>query len=170
MFYLFPLPKMSKVFYGLALVCLLFGCTKIQQVAKEFEATEVAQDERTQKIQNANLDNPEYVLSVQDIANEFSNNSVTAENKYMDRVVELSGTIGSIDDSLLDESNATVSIRGDEYSLSSVSCNVRRNSEAAQVLQKGMNIVFRGVVTSEDTGIEMSRCNFWISDENRWIT
>lgn len=97
-------------------------------------------------------------------------NSVTAENKYMDRVVELSGTIGSIDDSLLDESNATVSIRGDEYSLSSVSCNVRRNSEAAQVLQKGMNIVFRGVVTSEDTGIEMSRCNFWISDENRWIT
>lgn len=160
---------MRALVFCLSLACLLAGCTEIQQAAQEIEAKETAQNDREQRIQNANLDKPEYVLSVGDIANEFSSNSVMAENKYMDRVVELSGTVGSIDDSAFDQESVTVSIRGGEYDMDSVSCNMNRNAEAVKIMQKGMSTIVRGVVTSESTGVELSRCNFWLNDENRWV-
>lgn len=161
---------MRHLLFCLSLAILLSGCAEIQQAAQEYEAQETAQKERQQKIQNADLDKPEYVLSVQDLADEFSSNSVTAEDKYMDRVVELNGTIGSIDDSMFDQNSVNIFIRGSEYDISSVSCKVNRSSSSARTLRKGMSIILRGVVTSEDTGVELSRCIFWMSEENRWIS
>jgi hypothetical protein len=128
---------MRQLICCLSLAFLLAGCADIKQAAQECEAQEAAQNERERKVQNADLDKPEYVLTVQDIANKFSSNSVTAEGKCMDRVVELRGAIGSIDDSILDQGTVNILIRGNEYGIASASCNASRNSEAVRMLQKG---------------------------------
>lgn len=42
---------------------------------------------------------PEFTLSTQDIAKEFTNNSVTAEKKYLNKTIEVSGQVTEINTS-----------------------------------------------------------------------
>ena len=87
----------------------------------------------------------------------------------MNQPVEINGYIGSIDDSLFDEKNVSITITGGEYSFSSVSCTKPRNAPEVRELHKGMRVSVRGVITSEEMGVGLSRCKFWSFSEDRWI-
>ena len=148
---------------------LTTGCAELTELAREYKAEQAAEEAEQNRIRTLDLDRPIASLSVEAIAEEFEANSVVAENKYMNQPIELRGYIGSIDDSLFDEKNVSITIRGGEYSFSSVSCSKPRSSDAVRELRKNMRIAVRGVITSEEMGIGLSRCKFWIFSENRWV-
>ena len=148
---------------------LTAGCAEIQEVIDEVNEEQAAREATRNRIRNINLDQPIASLTVEAIAEEFEANSVMAENKYMNQPVELRGSIGIIDDSLFDENNVSITITGGVFGFSSVSCTKPRNAPEVRELRKGMRVAVRGVVTSEETGVELSRCKFWLFSEDRWI-
>lgn len=87
----------------------------------------------------------------------------------MNQPVELTGYIGMSDDSLFDENNVSITIGGGEYSFSSVSCSKSLSAPEVRELRKGMRVAVRGVVTSEEMGVQLSRCKFWSFSQDRWI-
>ena len=145
------------------------GCAELQEIAEENKAEQATQKAKKDRISTLDIDQPIANLSVEAISEEFEANSVIAENKYMNQPVELTGYIGSIDDSLFDEKNASITITGGEYSFSSVSCSKPRSAPEVSELRKGMRVAVRGVVTSEEMGVGLSRCKFWSFSEDRWI-
>ena len=148
---------------------LTAGCAELREIAEEYQAEQAAEEAEQNRIRTLDLDQPIASLGVEAIAEEFEANSVMAENKYMNQPIELRGYIGSIDDSMFDEKNISITIRGGEYSFSSVSCSKPRSSDAVRELRKNMRVAVRGVITSEEMGIGLSRCKFWIFYENRWV-
>ena len=136
---------------------LTAGCAELKEIAEEYKAEQVAEEAKKNRIRTLDIDQPIASLSVEAIAEEFEANSVMAENKYMNQPVEISGSIGSIDDSLFDEKNVSITITGGEYSFSSVSCTKPRSAPEVRELRKGMRVAVRGVVTSEEMGVELSR-------------
>ena len=148
---------------------LTAGCAELNEWAEEYKAEQAAEEAEKNRIRALNLDQPIASLSVEAIAEEFEANSVMAENKYMNQPIELRGYIGSIDDSMFDEKNVSITIKGGEYSFSSVSCSKPRLSDAVRELRKGMHVGVRGVITSEEMGIGLSRCKFWIFSQDRWV-
>ena len=145
------------------------GCAELQEIAEEHKAEQATQKAKKDRISTLDIDQPIANLSVEAISEEFEANSVMAENKYMNQPVELTGYIGSIDDSLFDEKNVSITITGGEYSFSSVSCSKPRSAPEVRELRKGMRVAVRGVVTSEEMGVGLSRCKFWSFSEDRWI-
>ena len=145
------------------------GCADLQEIAEEHKAEQAAEKAKKDRISTLDIDQPIAHLSVAAISEEFEANSVMAENKYMNQPVELTGYIGSIDDSLFDEKNVSITITGGEYSFSSVSCSKPRSAPEVRELRKGMRVAVRGVVTSEEMGVGLSRCKFWSFSEDRWI-
>ncbi|WP_115126616.1 hypothetical protein [Synechococcus sp. GEYO] len=148
---------------------LTTGCAELQEIAEEHKAEQAAEEAKKNRIRNLDIDQPIANLSVEAISEEFEANSVMAENKYMNQPVELTGYIGSIDDSLFDEKNVSIIITGGEYSFSSVSCSKPRSAPEVRELRKGIRVAVRGVVTSEEMGVGLSRCKFWLFSEDRWI-
>ena len=148
---------------------LTAGCAELQEIAEEYQAEQAAEEAEQNRIRTLDLDQPIAKLTVEAIAEEFESNSVMAENKYMNQPVELTGYIGSIDDSLFDEQNVSITITGGEYSFSSVSCSKPRSAPEVRELRKGMRVAVRGAVTSEEMGVILSRCKFWLFSEDRWI-
>lgn len=90
---------------------LTAGCAEVQE-AEEYKAEQAAEEAERNRIRTLDLDRPIASLSVEAIAEEFEANSVMAENKYMNQPIELRGYIGSIDDSMFDEKNVSITIRG----------------------------------------------------------
>ena len=148
---------------------LTAGCAELKEIAEEYQAEQAAEEAEQNRIRTLDLDQPIAKLTVEAIAEEFESNSVMAENKYMNQPVELTGYIGSIDDSLFDEKNISITITGGEYSFSSVSCSKPRSAPEVRELRKGMRVAVRGVVTSEEMGVMLSRCKFWSFSQDRWI-
>ena len=148
---------------------LITGCAELQEIAEEYKTEQAAEEAKKKRIRTLDIDQPIANLSVEAIAEEFEANSVMAEDKYMNQPVEINGYIGSIDDSLFDEKNVSITITGGEYSFSSVSCTKPRNAPEVRELRKGMRVAVRGVVTSEEMGVGLSRCKFWSFSEERWI-
>ena len=170
--YLAAIPEVMKTVLSIVAagsLILTTGCAELQEIAEEYKAEQAAEEAEQNRIRTLDLDQPIAKLSVEEIAEEFEANSVMAENKYMNQPVELTGYIGSIDDSLFDEKNVSITITGDEYSFSSVSCSKPRSAPEVRVLRKGMRVAVRGIVTSEEMGVELSRCKFWSFSQDRWI-
>ena len=148
---------------------LTAGCAELNEIAEEYQAEQAAEEAKQNRIRTIDINQPIAKLSVEAISEEFDSNSVMAENKYMNQPVELTGYIGSIDDSLFDEKNVSITITGGEYSFSSVSCSKPRSAPEVRELRKGMHVAVRGVVTSEEMGVTLSRCKFWSFSQDRWI-
>lgn len=148
---------------------LTTGCAELKEVAEEYKAEQVAEEAKKNQIRTLDIDQPIAKLSVEAISEEFESNSVIAEDKYMNQPVELTGYIGTIDDSLFNDKHVTITIDGGEYSFASVSCSKPRSAPEVRELRKGMSVAVRGVVTSEAGGVELSRCKFWSFSQDRWI-
>ena len=107
---------------------LTTGCAELKEIAEEYKAEQAAAEAEQNRIRTLDLDQPIAKLSVEAISEEFESNSVMAEDKYMNQPVELTGYIGSIDDSLFDEKNVSITVTGGQYSFASVSCTKPRSA------------------------------------------
>lgn len=103
-----------------------------------------------------NYSSPAYTVNYKDLANEFDNNSIAAENKYEGKLIYVSGPVSAIDKDILD--NPYVAISG-QYDFASIQCFLTQDEVAgAASLQKGQRIVVAGVVGETLLGVTLDGC------------
>ena len=144
---------------------------KLEAIARK-EQQQREEKERWEKMYNS----PVARLTVKQISNEFEANSIVAEEKYANKMVAITGVIDSVDDSMFDQSNVTVSLGvPDSYtcfapgmctmmpdmSFAQVSCSHNRSEKIIRQLSKNMKLEVRGVVYSESTGVRLKNCKYY---------
>lgn len=136
---------------------------------------ETISSEDQEKIDNANVNLPAYRVRMIDMSREFEENSIVAEDKYMYQPVEIHDLyLSSIDDGY---SNDTVDIQlgtiarnfADVFTLGGTYCQVKRSHPAVAVLKTKDNLIVRGVVNSESSGVKLTRCRFYIKRLGNWF-
>ncbi|WP_156797886.1 hypothetical protein [Synechococcus sp. CB0205] len=129
-----------------------------------------------QLVQNANIDQPVHKEYLWNVAKEFKENSIVAEDKYLLKPVEIYGLqVSSLDDGTTNDTvNITFSATlppgaGWELFGASTDCEVPRNHPAVRALKVNDDVVARGVFISESSGLKMDRCKFFVTRLNQWL-
>lgn len=90
-------------------------------------------------VETATLDEPLIVVSAREIASDYDDNEVAADQKYKGKILEVSGIVASIDSSVGDQ--AIVQLVGkNEFQTVSTQGN-NDFTQYATTLKKGQNIV-----------------------------
>ena len=122
---------------------------------------------------------PSYSVTVASISDEFEANSIVAEDKYMGKMIELRfAYINSVDDSVYgDDNDVSVTLQGKPEQMcvfgncteipnfEFVTCNHDRSEPIVRRLSKGKEVVVRGRVESESSGVELADCKYALCDE-----
>ena len=120
------------------------------------------------------LNASQFQTTVENIINEFAQNSIVAEDKYMNKKVNLTkGEILSIDDSVFSEfvgqNDVSVLIQPQpknafDFSFDSISCVHNRNESIVKKLRKGMKVEISGLLIGEEWGLVFKDCKYTSSD------
>ena len=124
------------------------------------------------------LDNPlnasQFQTTVENIINEFAQNSIVAEDQYMNKRIKLTkGEILSIDDSVFSEfvgqNDVSVLIQPQpknayDFSFDSISCIHKRDESIVRELRKGMKVEITGLLIGEEWGLVFKDCRYTSSD------
>ena len=90
-------------------------------------------------VETATLDEPRIVVSAREIASDYDDNEVAADQKYKGKILEVSGIVASIDSSVGDQ--AIVQLVGkNEFQTVSTQGN-NDFTQYATTLKKGQNVV-----------------------------
>ena len=90
-------------------------------------------------VETATLDEPLIVVSAREIASDYDDNEVAADQKYKGKILEVSGIVASIDSSVSDQ--AIVQLVGkNEFQTVSTQGN-NDFTQYATTLKKGQNVV-----------------------------
>ena len=124
------------------------------------------------------LDNPlnasQFQTTIKNIINEFAQNSIVAEDQYMNKRIKLTkGEILSIDDSVFSEfvgqNDVSVLIQPEpkntfDFSFDSISCVHKRDESIVRKLRKGMKVDITGLLIGEELGLVFKDCRYKSSD------
>lgn len=98
----------------------------------------------------------DYVIAAANLVNEYEANAQAADAKYIDRVLEVSGTIYEIS---TDQNNSTVIIIQDEEMGTGVLCTLTNESQkAAKKLKEGDVISIKGTCTGMVFEVVLNKC------------
>jgi hypothetical protein len=97
---------------------------------------------------------PDYVLTATVLQKEFEDNEKTASVKYINRIIEVSGSISSVTKS--DSSNVNISLKTGS-DLSAVSCTFTANTDAS-LFKIGDDIVLRGECEGYLMDVQLKNC------------
>ena len=87
----------------------------------------------------------EIKVSASEMYRDYENNEVGAEDKYKDKVIEVSGKVVDIKTNSFDDDELSVHLQGGKYDFNFVRCNFSKNhKEAAKKLQKGDKVTIKG--------------------------
>ena len=142
---------------------------ELEELGESFEREEEKEQAARNAVINADINAVSYKGTAKGLIDEFKRNSIVAEDKYMHKAVEISGTIGSIDDSIFSDDEVSIAVKGDEYGFQSLTCIKPRKSPVIYKLANGDRTVVRGIVSGESVGIELSRCHFWSFTDKKWM-
>jgi hypothetical protein len=103
---------------------------------------------------------PPLKISALQLSEEYNANKVAADQKYEDKILEVSGTIDSIGKDILD--TPYVTLKGREFSIFGVQCMFDKSQEDKLAkLVKDQSITITGKVSGELIGnIILRNCNF----------
>lgn len=94
-------------------------------------------------------------ISAMVLTREYEENAIATEDKYKDKILEVSGIIESIDRDIL--STAYITLKGANYR--SVQCMFPLSEEKSLgVLKKGQSVVVRGEVSGELINVLLKGC------------
>ena len=124
------------------------------------------------------LDNPlnsaQFQTTLENIINEFAENSIVAEDKYMNKRINLTkGEILSIDDSVFSEfvgqNEVSVLIQPQpknefDFSFDTISCVHNRDENIIRKLKKGMKVDITGLLIGEEFGLVFKDCRYTSSE------
>jgi hypothetical protein len=97
---------------------------------------------------------PDYVLTATVLQKEFEDNEKTASAKYINKIIEVSGSISSVTKS--DSSNVNISLKTGS-DLSAVSCTLTSNTDAS-LFKIGDDIVLRGECEGYLMDVQLKNC------------
>ena len=123
---------------------------------------------------NNSLKASQFQTTVENIINEFAQNSIVAEDQYMNKRIKLTkGEILSIDDSVFSEfvgqNDVSVLIQPQpknafDFSFDTISCVHKRDESIVRKLRKGMKVEITGLLIGEEWGLVFKDCRYTSSD------
>ena len=100
--------------------------------------------------------NADFVVTSEALANEYNANPEVSDQKYIDRVIEVTGTIAEISK---DQDNATVFILREENSLNGVLCTLENSSaKKAAKYKVGSKVTIKGTCTGMLLEVVLHKC------------
>ena len=88
---------------------------------------------------------PDYIITIENITDEFNRDEEEANQKYLDKIIQVEGIINDID--ILD-GHSTITLTSPENPTKTVVCNmVATENIKAIKLQQGQKITVRGICT-----------------------
>ena len=123
---------------------------------------------------NNSLKASQFQTTVENIINEFAQNSIVAEDQYMNKRINLTkGEILSIDDSVFSEfvgqNDVSVLIQPEpknafDFSFDTISCIHKRDESIVRKLRKGMKVDIQGLLIGEEFGLVFKDCSYTSAD------
>ena len=123
---------------------------------------------------NNPLNSSQFQTTVENIINEFAQNSIVAEDQYMNKRINLTkGEILSIDDSVFSEfvgqNDVSVLIQPQpknafDFSFDTISCVHKRDESIVRKLRKGMKVDIQGLLIGEEFGLVFKDCSYTSAD------
>jgi hypothetical protein len=98
---------------------------------------------------------PNFALSADDIFSEFEKNEVDANKKFLDKVIEVSGTVQSFNNENLADRNVTLQT---ESGMFGVICKLDSTYDAQYKIAVGEKIKIKGVCTGMLMDVVLIRC------------
>jgi hypothetical protein len=103
---------------------------------------------------NSGIENqdPDYTVSVNEILNEFSSEQTLSQEKYIGKIVLVSGTLKSLE---IDEQGNSIIVLGEEGSLSALRCSMD-NTFSEKSIKEQKNLKLKGICTGyipDDMGL-----------------
>lgn len=98
--------------------------------------------------------NPDFTLSSTTLVSEFENDEKMANSLYLDKIIEVSGTISNISD---DGSVVVVTLREPE-SLSGVLCSFDKNFISMEKMSLGTKVTIKGICTGYLLDVVLTKC------------
>jgi hypothetical protein len=103
---------------------------------------------------------PSVKVDAATILKEYEANEVAGDNKYKDKVVEITGVVTSVGKDLLDDVYISVGT-GAEFELATVQCFVNKDFiDKSATLQKGQKITVTGRVDGVMLNVLVKDCRF----------
>ena len=98
--------------------------------------------------------NPDFTLSSTTLVSEFENDEKMANSLYLDKIIEVSGTISNISD---DGSVVVVTLKEPE-SLSGVLCSFDKNFISMEKMSLGTKVTIKGICTGYLLDVVLTKC------------
>ena len=98
---------------------------------------------------------PDFALSADDIFAQFEKNETEANKKFLDKVIEVSGTVQSFNNENLADRNVTLQT---ESGIFGVICKLDSTYDAKYTTVKGDKIKLKGVCTGMLMDVVLIRC------------
>ena len=98
--------------------------------------------------------NPDFTLSSTTLVSEFENDEKMANSLYLDKIIEVSGTIANISD---DGSVVVVTLKEPE-SLSGVLCSFDKNFISMEKMSLGTKVTIKGICTGYLLDVVLTKC------------
>lgn len=129
---------------GIGVIASAFGSDDKISTASESQSSAPVAEKKQE---------PQISITSEDLAREYSDNEVAADNKYKGKTVELTGKILEIAKDFTDD--AYIVLPGsNEYSADQVHCSLKNNNDIAS-FKKGQNITIIGIVDGSIMGSPM---------------
>lgn len=110
----------------------------------------------TSKTDTANTETAAIKITATQLASEYTANEISADSKYKDKILEVSGTVSNVGKTL---GSPYVTLKTDEV-LSDIQCMLKDSEQSkAGNLQKGQNIVVKGKDRGKSLNITLSNCS-----------
>ena len=98
---------------------------------------------------------PDFVLSADDIFSQFEKSEVDANKKFLDKVIEVSGTVQSFNNENLADRNVTLQT---ESGMFGVICKLDSTYDTKYMVAAGDKIKIKGVCTGMLMDVVLIRC------------
>jgi len=97
---------------------------------------------------------PEFIFEASALVKEFETDEQTANTLYLDKIIEVSGTV---DDITEDETVIIVTLK-DPGSISGILCSFDKSTVASENFEKGEKIDVKGICTGYLMDVVLTKC------------
>lgn len=153
--------KAQKVCIAIAVICLIAIIPLMIIVLRDSRSSPSANNPDTTLPHSTPTSSPEaeiISISPSQLVQSYQDNEINANEMYLDKVLEISGTIDSIGVDILNQNYLTIG-NGNGSFLDTVHCNLLDEQPIpAAALRKGDIITIRGTYVKNVVGVMLDKC------------
>lgn len=121
--------------------------------------TDQKQEQPPQKQEETNKPNIEYYLTATELIEEVNENGVAADNKYEDKIIQVTGKIRSIDSDIAGRSYITFDNDNNKYDIVSIQCYFDKNDiEQIVNLKPDETVTVYGTYKNRTLNVSLKNC------------